>query len=103
MAIIRHFATSLRAWARKDSSFTRYFPSKASRNLRYVLSQNIPEPGGSAPGTSFLQFQWLCGPKNLRRDTNNSGIMDAVTQFYGIPDFTGYPNYRDDGFLTFCW
>ncbi len=36
--------TRLRAWARKDSSFTRYFPSKASRNLRYVLSQNIPEP-----------------------------------------------------------
>ncbi len=42
--------TSLRAWARKDSSFTRYFPSKASRNLRYVLSQNIPEPGASSQG-----------------------------------------------------
>ncbi len=24
-----------------------YFPSKVSRNLRYVQSQNIPEPGGT--------------------------------------------------------
>ncbi len=37
--------TRVRAWARIDSSFTQYFPSKVSRNLRYVQSQNIPEPG----------------------------------------------------------
>ena len=54
----RHFwgevTTRLRAWARKDSSFTRYFPSKAgSRNLRYVLSQNIPEPG-AYPGLNVF-------------------------------------------------
>ncbi len=36
--------TRLRAWARKDSSFTRYFPSKASRNLRYVYRKIFLNP-----------------------------------------------------------
>ncbi len=35
----RGLTTRLRAWARKDSSFTRYFPSKVSRNLRFIQSQ----------------------------------------------------------------
>ncbi len=51
MALICTFwgvTTRLRAWARKYSSFTRYFQSKVSRNLRCIQSQNIPEPGGSA-------------------------------------------------------
>ncbi len=70
MAIIRDFATSLRAWARKDSSFTRYFPSKASRNLRYVLSQNIPEPGGALSD---------CG---LLRDVAVLPMLDAIFFFF---------------------
>ncbi len=50
--------TRVRAWARKDSSFTLYFPSKVSRNLRYVQSQNIPEPSENER-VKYTRFQTL--------------------------------------------
>ncbi len=96
----RHFwgevTTRLRAWARKDSSFTRYFPSKAgSRNLRYVLSQNIPEPGVWLHGTTKLV--WRARPFTFflwAGEGKGSGVT-SINDLFEPPRFWG------GGFSTF--